>query len=352
MAANPAADRLLETLQALPKVDLHRHLEGSLRLSTLAEVARIHGLDLPSYDVEVLRPYVQMTRDEEPDFHTFLRKFNLLRRFYSTREAIERVAYEAVADAASDNVRYLELRFSPVALSDNQGFPMQDVTEWVIGAARRAATAHGIQVRLITTITRDTPPQVAQEVVHLAAHYQTEGIVGVDLAGDEVNYPNPPLERTFRWAKEQGLRITVHAGEATGPDSVREAIHHLGADRIGHGVRAAEDPTVVAMLQERQVPLEMCPTSNLHTGVVKTIGAHPSRRYYQQGIPVTINTDDPSISNITLTDEYLVAVKGIGFTVQELRELILNAARAAFLPAEEKETLWRNLSEELARHLT
>lgn len=350
MAAKPATDRLPEILQALPKVDLHRHLEGALRLSTLAEVARAHGIDLPSYDIEVLRPYVQMTRDEEPDFHTFLRKFNLLRRFYSTREAIERVAYEAVADAAADNVRYLELRFSPLALSDRQGFPMADVTEWVIGAAREAAAAHRIQVRLITTITRDAPLEVAQEVVRLAARYQQEGIVGVDLAGDEVNYPHPPLERTFRWAKEQGLRITVHAGEATGPRSIQEAITELGADRIGHGVRAAEDPAVVAMLRERQIPLEMCPTSNLHTGAVKTIGAHPSRRYYQQGIPVTINTDDPSISNITLSDEYLVAVEGIGFTLQELKECILNAARASFLPAEEKETLWQDLSKELARH--
>jgi len=347
MAAKPAR-RLLRTLQALPKVDLHRHLEGSLRLSTLAEVARAHGLDLPSYDVEALRPYVQMTKDEEPDFHTFLRKFNLLRRFYSTREAIERVASEAVADAAQDNVRYLELRFSPIALADRQGFPMADVTEWVLGAARAAAEAHGIQVRFITTITRDTPLEVAQEVVHLAARYQREGVVGVDLAGDEVNYPRPPLERTFRWAKEQGLHITVHAGEATGPASIREALVHLGADRIGHGVRAVEDPAVLEMLRERQVPLEMCPTSNLHTGVVKAIGTHPSRLYYQMGILVTLNTDDPSISNVTLTDEYLVAVQGIGFTLRELKDLILNAARAAFLPPEEKERLWQTLSGELA----
>lgn len=347
MAAKPAP-RLLQTLQALPKVDLHRHLEGSLRLSTLAEVAREHGLDLPSYDMEALRPYVQMTKDEEPDFHTFLRKFNLLRRFYSTREAIERVAYEAVADAARDNVRYLELRFSPIALSDHQGFPMADVTEWVLGAARAAAEAHRIQVRLIATITRDAPLEVAQTVVRLAARYQREGIVGVDLAGDEVNHPRPPLERTFRWAKEQGLHVTVHAGEATGPGSIREAIVNLGADRIGHGVRAVEDPSVMEMLRERQVPLEMCLTSNLHTGVVGAIGTHPSRLYYQKGIPVTLNTDDPSISNITLTDEYLVAVQGVGFTLPELKDLILNAARAAFLPSDEREHLWQMLHEELA----
>jgi len=350
MTTKVPSKTLWRTLQALPKVDLHRHLEGSLRLSTLAEVAEKHGVHLPSYDIEELRPYVQMTKNEEPDFHTFLRKFNLLRRFYSTREAIERVAYEAVADADSDNVRYLELRFSPLALSESQGFQMAEVTEWVIGAVQKAVEALQIQVRLIATVTRDVPPDTTKEIIHLAARYHPHGIVAVDLAGDEVRYPHPPFERVFRWAKDQGLHLTVHAGEATGPASIRVAIEDLGADRIGHGVRAAEDPAVMEMLRQRQIPLEMCPTSNLHTGVVKVIGAHPSRQYYLQGIPVTINTDDPSISNITLSDEYLVAIRGIGFSPDELKGMILNGARAAFLPAEEKERLWQHLKQELADH--
>ncbi|MGQ9585079.1 MAG: adenosine deaminase [Anaerolineae bacterium] len=348
MKASTSSGTLWETLQTLPKVDLHRHLEGSLRLSTLAEVAEKHGIHLPSYDIERLRPYVQMTQDQEPDFHTFLRKFDLLRRFYSNREAIERVAYEAVADAASDNVQYLELRFSPVALANSQGFKLAEVMEWVIGAAQRAADACAIQTRLITTITRDIPVDQAMEVVHLAAQYRPYGVVGVDLAGDEVNHPHPPFGEILHWAKDQGLCLTVHAGEATGASSVRTAVEVLGADRVGHGVRAAEDPSVVELLRNRRTTLEMCPTSNLHTGAVRTIGAHPARQYHLQGVRVTINTDDPSISNITLSDEYLVAMRGIGFTLQELKETILNAAQAAFLPPEEKENLWRRLEQGLA----
>jgi adenosine deaminase len=338
---------LRDVLAGWPKIDLHRHLEGSLRLSTLAEIAREHGVDLPSWDIEKLRPYVQVV-DDPPGFHSFLSKFRLLRRFYSTYEAVMRVAYEAVADAASDNIKYLELRFNPVALSKVQGFDIADVAEWVIAGTELAQHDYDIQVRLIAQIGRDESLEVAWQVAQLAAAFQARNFVAIDLAGDEINYPAERFAPVFQWAKGQGLHITIHAAEAGQASNVREAIQLLGADRIGHGVRAMEDPAVVDALIKTQVPLEMCPTSNLHTGVISNLARHPLPTYQQLGIRVTINTDDPSISNTTLTDEYLVAVRGIGIPPHAIQHMILTAAQVAFLPAGERETLVERFRQALA----
>jgi adenosine deaminase len=325
-------------LAAWPKIDLHRHLEGSLRLSTLAEIAQEHGVDLPSWDLEELRPYVQMVNDS-PNFHSFLSKFKLLRRFYSTREAVMRVAYEAVADAAADNVKYLELRFNPVALAKMQGFSYEEVAEWVISAARSAQRDHGIQVRLIAQIGRDESLAVARQVAEVAIAFQDQGFVGLDLAGDELSYSAARFAEVFRWAKGQGLNVTIHAAEAGRASNIREAIEVLGADRIGHGVRAMEDLSIIDLLIKNRVTLEMCPTSNLQTGVISRLGQHPLWAYQKVGIPVTINTDDPSISNTTLTDEYMVAMRGIGIPLRAIRKMILVAAESAFLPDAERHRL-------------
>lgn len=326
-----------DTLLNLPKIDLHRHLEGSLRLSTLADIAHQHGVDLPSWSLEELRPYVQVV-DDTPDFHAFLAKFKLLRRFYSSREAVMRVAYEAVADAAADNIHYLELRFNPVALAVNQGFSFEEVADWVLVAANKAQAEHPIQVRLIVQIGRHEP-QYARQLAQIAVDRQDQGIVAIDLAGDEINYPITEFVDVFRWAKTEGLHITVHAAEAGPPVNVREAIDELGAERIGHGVRAREDLLIMDLLKERQIPLEMCPTSNLQTGIVPRLSQHPLFAFHQLGISVTINTDDPSICNTTLTDEFLVAVRGNNVPMRVVPQMILNAARAAFLPEPEKKRL-------------
>lgn len=321
----------------MPKIDLHRHLEGSLRLSTLSEIAHQHGVDLPSWSLEELRPYVQVV-DDTPDFHGFLAKFKLLRRFYSSREAVMRVAYEAVADAAGDNIRYLELRFNPVALALSQGFSFEEVADWVIEATEQAQSDYPIQVRLIVQIGRHEP-QYARQLVEIAAARQDRGLVAIDLAGDEVNYSISKFVGIFEWAKAQGLHITVHAAEAGPPLHVKEAIEKLGAERIGHGVRAREDLAVIDLLRKRQITLEMCPTSNLQTGIIPKLNNHPIYAFYQLGIPVTINTDDPSICNTTLTDEFEVTTRGANVPFRVLPQLVLNAARAAFLPESEKTRL-------------
>jgi adenosine deaminase len=325
-------------LAAWPKIDLHRHLEGSLRLSTLAEIVREHGVDLPSWDLEELRPYVQII-DDPPDFQGFLSKFKLLRRFYSTREAVMRIAYEAVADAAADNIKYLELRFNPVALAKVQGFSYEEVADWVASAVGRAQRDHDIQARLIAQIGREESMASARQVAEVAAALQHRGFVGLDLAGDEITHSAKRFTEIFRWARKQGLHITIHAAEAGPASNIREAIELLETERIGHGVRAMEDLSVMDLLARHKITLEMCPTSNLQTGVISKLGHHPLWAYQQVGIRVTINTDDPSISNTTLTDEYLVALRGIGIPLRVIRQMILTSAEAAFLPEAERQRL-------------
>jgi adenosine deaminase len=254
-------------LHQMPKIDLHRHLEGSLRLQTLAEIAIAHRIDLPTYATEALRRYFQ-AREDEPDYHRFLAKFRLLRRFYRSREAVERIAREAVADAAADNVRYLELRFNPIALSRAQGFALQDVVEWVTHAVALAQQTYGITVRLILQIGRDERPQVAEEILELALAYRAQGVVGVDLAGDEVNYPAYRLAHLFRRARQEGLGVTIHAGEVGSASNVRDAILLFHAQRIGHGIHTLGNSEVLRLVRERGVALEVCPTSNLQTGAV------------------------------------------------------------------------------------
>lgn len=333
---------LKERLSRLPKIDLHRHLEGSLRLETIHEIAREHNVNLQEYSIDSLRPLVQIVENHVPDFHTFMEKFYFLHQFYSSQDAIKRIAYEAVIDAAEDNIKYLELRFSPYSLSLNQSFSLNEVMEWVIEAVDKAQAERDIMVRLIVTIVREFSCKIAWRIARTALTYAPYGVVGLDLAGDEVRDPMEPFADIFKMAREAGLGITVHAGEARrgeGAESVRKAVELFGAQRIGHGVRAGESPDVVALLRDRKVTLEICPTSNFQTGVVLDPIHHPSRDMHRQGVLITINTDDPSISDTTLTDEYCIALREMGITLEELKKMILNGVRAAFLPQEEKDKL-------------
>ncbi len=336
-----------EWAHQLPKIDLHRHLEGSLRLNTLTELAREHRIDLPSYDVEQLRPYVQMT-DDPPDFHRFLEKFQLLRRFYTSKEAVQRLAREAILDAAQDNVRYLELRFNPVALSRVQDFPLWKVVEWVIAAVDEAQADVHTRACLILQIGRDEPLKVANEIVDLAIAYRGPLLRGIDLAGDEVRYPPQRFEAAFRRAREAGVRITVHAGEAVGSDSVRDAVEILGAERIGHGIQSVENSEVVQMLYEKHITLEVCPTSNLHTGVVRGVALHPLADIFRLRLRATINTDDPSVSATTLTNEYVVGMTAMHLQKAHIFQAIRNAIEGAFIPDAERPALKEQFRELLA----
>jgi adenosine deaminase len=340
----------LNVFKVLPKVELHRHLEGSLRLQTMLDIADAHGITLPD-SILRLSGLVQV-QDEDPlTFQNFLAKFNTLRLFYRSPDVIHRVTREAVEDAARDNVRYMELRFTPVALSRAERFPLHDVMDWVCTSAAKAAEEFGIQVCLIASVNRHESPELAEQVAWLAAAHIDDGIVGMDLAGNEAEFSAEPFAPIFAEAKQAGLCLTIHAGEWAGPENVREAIEKVGADRIGHGVRVMEDKDVVALARERGTAFEVCVTSNYQSGVVPALSNHPLPRMFQADLNVTLNTDDPSVSRIDLTHEFKLAYEDLGLPMNILKRSILSAAKASFLPDNERQALHDQLEEKLGLKL-
>ena len=337
---------VLKNYRALPKVELHRHLEGTLRLQTMLDIARQHGITIPA-DIIRLSNLVQMQEQESYSFQNFLSKFNTLRLFYRSPDVIHRITREAVEDAAKDNVRYLELRFTPVALSRAERFPLGDVIDWVIASARDAAKQFGVTVRLIASVNRHESHELAEQVAWLAVERKDRGLVGMDLAGNEAEFKSEPFYGVFKEARQAGLHITIHAGEWGPASNVREAIEELGAERIGHGVRVLEDGDIVALARERNTAFEVCVTSNFQSGVVPTLNAHPIKAMLETGLNVTINTDDPSISRITLSNEYQIICDDLGLSLDILKQRVLAAAQVAFLPDDGRQALAKQLTREL-----
>ncbi len=339
-------ENLKDFYYALPKVELHRHLEGSLRLRTMLELARAQGFTGP-INTGSLSNLVQVQKSEPSTYQNFLSKFSTLRQFYRSPEVIARLTREAVEDAAKDNIRYLELRFTPVALSRAERFQLADVMDWVCESTQKAALEFGLRVRLIVSVNRHESVEQAEEVVGLAVDRRARGLIGLDLAGNEAEFPAEPFARMFRAAQQSGLKLTIHAGEWGGAANVRAAFELFNADRIGHGVRVVEDPSTMAMARERRAAFEVCVTSNYQTGVTPAATVHPLMKMLEEGLNVTICSDDPSISQITLTDEYHRVCEDMDLSQSKLKERILAAAGAAFLPDQEREKLIDELKLEL-----
>jgi adenosine deaminase len=334
--------------RSFPKVELHRHLEGSLRLDTMLDVARKHGLTVPASVVNLSR--LVQVQDQEPlTFENFLGKFNTLRMFYRSPEVIDRITREAIEDAAKDNIRYLELRFTPVALSRAERFPLHDVMDWVCASAKEGAKKYNVTVRLIVSINRHESLELAEQVIWLATDMLDKCVVGIDLAGNEAQFPAAPFISLFKEAHQAGLAVTIHAGEWSGPENVREAIEKFNASRIGHGVRVLEDSYTTALAREHKTTFEVCMTSNYQTGVVQSLPAHPMPKMLAAGLNVTLNTDDPSISQITLGNEYRVAVEELKIGKDALKERILAAAQAGFMVPADKKKMVDSLQKELAK---
>lgn len=326
-------------MQDMPKIELHRHLEGSIRLSTLVEIAQEHGIEMPEYDVEMLRPFVQMMPSEPHNSQHFLAKFMTIRQFFLSSAIIRRMTREVVADAAADNIKYLELRFTPRALANIMNCPFEEIIADVCSEAAAAGETYGIQVRLIVSVNRHESTAIAARALDAVLEVQHPFVVAVDLAGNEKDFPAEPFLDFFRRAQDAGLGITVHAGEWGELDNIRAAVTMLGAKRIGHGVRAWEDKGLCDWLMEKGIALEVCPTSNVHSGAVADWSIHPIRELYEYGVTTTLNTDDPLVSNITLSDELVRAVELVGLTPQDVQRQMLNAAHAAFLPPTERRQL-------------
>jgi adenosine deaminase len=307
-------------VRSLPKVDLHRHLEGSVRPATLLELAREVGIELPRRE---LLHRTSMT-GEKPGFRRFLSKFELYRGLYPSRDWIERIAFEAAEDAKKDGVIYLELRFSPTHFGRRMEAKGEDVAEWIARGARRS----GLDVRFIATFGRDFGVEGNEPTAR--AVRGTDVFSGLDLAGDEAASALP-FVRLFQALK---LPVTIHAGEAGGPENVRQAIEKFGARRIGHGVKVLGNPRVVELARRLQVHFEVCLTSEIQTGAARSWARHPGWRIAREGLRMSLNTDDPSICGTTLSEECRHAERA-GWSREELALPFLEAAGAAFVSPSE-----------------
>jgi adenosine deaminase len=302
-------------LAAMPKTELHLHLDGSLRIDTALELARTRNVDAPR-DADRMRAELiapMPCRDQAE----LLRAFDLPIRLLQDADALERVAAELVDTKAAENVRYLEIRWGP-ALHTTRGLSLADGIAAVARGAQDAAARTGVEVRLICTALRMHDPAANVTLARAAADFLGDGLTGWDLAGPEEAFPDPLLHRaSFDVAREAGLRITVHAGEWGGPAQVRRALA-VDPERIAHGPSAIDDPALCRELAARGISLDLCPTSNWQAGVVPSIAAHPLGRLFRAGVPVTLSTDDTTVSDLSLTDEYERALDLIGLTVDEL----------------------------------
>ncbi|MCD4782266.1 MAG: adenosine deaminase [Candidatus Eremiobacteraeota bacterium] len=334
-------------LGEIPKVDLHRHLEGSIEPKTLISIAKRKGLELPAYDEKGLKPYLQVT-DQDKTLLDFLKKFDTIGKAFTDKDAIEEITYEAVKDANADNVKYAEFRFSPVYMASQYGLKEEDVMKGILDGVKKAKEDFDTDVKLIMIVERQMGVDHAAHVGKMAEQYMDKGVVALDLANDEFHFPPGPYAEVFQKAKDAGLNITVHAGEAGGADNVKVSINDLKADRIGHGVRTFEDPEVEKDVLNKGIPLEMCPTSNIQTGATKSLETHPFKRYYDKGIKVTINTDDPGVSDIVLSDDYYKIVDQFGFSLQDVENFVMNGVDAAFLPQDEKKAMKEKYGKEIA----
>ena len=322
-----------DILRQLPKAELHCHLDGSLRPETMIELARELDRPMPAPDAASLREY--MTVDDARNLEDYLERFAITLSVMQTEGALERIAYELAEDAAHDGVRYIEVRYAPV-LNVREGLSLEQAVEAPLRGLARAEADHGIKGRVIVTAIRNMAPSVSQELAELAVAFKRQGVVGFDLAGGEAGNPAKAHRKAFEHARCHDLACTCHAGEGDGADSVREAIHVCGADRIGHATRLIEDTSLTDYCNDRRIALEICLTSNVQTRAAESYAAHPFREYYDRGLNVVLNTDNRLMSNVTLTDEYMHAAQSLHFNFDELARVALNGFESCFLPYDER----------------
>lgn len=321
----------------LPLIDLHRHLDGSVRLDTVIELAQEQGIELPAYDVEGLRPHVVID-GKAANLMDFIGRFRYLTAILHDLDACRRVAYENVEDARNEGIDYIELRFSPWFMGQPYGLEPAGVVEAVADGIRAAERDTGVRAQMIGIMSRTYDTDTChRELDALLAH--RDHLVAIDLAGDELKFPAALFEEHFRRARDAGLHATVHAGEVDGPESVWAAIKELGATRIGHGIHSLQDPKLVDYLCDHGIGLEVSITSNIHIGTVDDYRDHPVKNILEQGILANLNTDDPAISGIDLHHEYEVAAPLAGLTPAMTRQAQANALEMAFLSREEKHKL-------------
>ncbi|WP_419238163.1 adenosine deaminase [Photobacterium leiognathi subsp. mandapamensis] len=321
----------------LPLTDIHRHLDGNIRPQTILELGQQFNMTLPGHDLESLRPHVQIV-EAEPSLVAFLSKLDWGVAVLGDLDACRRVAYENVEDALRAQIDYAELRFSPYYMAMKHNLPVAGVVEAVIDGVNAGCRDFGIKANLIGIMSRTFGVDACQQELDALLTHKDK-LVAIDLAGDELGQPGTQFNTHFKQVRDAGLRVTVHAGEAAGPESMWQAINELGAVRIGHGVKAIQDPKLMDYLAEHKIGIESCITSNIQTSTVSSIKDHPIKPFLEHGILASLNTDDPAVEGIELPYEYEVAAPAVGLSQAQIEQAQRNGLEIAFLTESEKQAL-------------
>jgi len=332
-------------LQKLPKVELHCHLDGSLRIPTILDLAKQDKVTLPTSSSDKLSKLLVIgkTRGSLEDY---IKRFDITLSVMQTPEALRRTAYELIEDVAKENVRYIEIRYSPILHTEKE-MTIGESVEAVRRGLQRGQKDFGVKSGIIVCGIRNISAAASLKLADLTVRYKNKGVVGFDLAGAEENFPAKDHQEAFYMILNNNINATIHAGEAYGPSSIHQAIHHCGAHRIGHGTRLKENKDLMNYVNDHRITLEICLTSNWQTRSIRSLKYHPLKYYYDQGIRVTINTDNRLMSGTTLTKEFLLAHKLFGFKLHDFREMIIMAMKSAFLPYAERKQMIRGIADEL-----
>jgi adenosine deaminase len=334
-----------EAFVALPKTDLHVHLDGSLRAQTILELGTQQGVFLPADSAEGIERAVG-AGSNFGSLVEYLRGFELTLSVMQTAEALERTAFELAEDAHRENVRYMEVRYAPM-LHTKRGMALTRVVEAVLDGLRRARETYGIKSNVILCGIRNISSESSYEMAELAVAYKGRGVVGFDLAGAEANFPAKDHKRAFQLVRDNNINCTIHAGEAYGPASIAQAIHVCGAHRIGHGCRLRENGDLLHYLNDHRIPLECCPSSNVQTGAVGGLSTHPLKLYFDLGLRVTVNTDNRLITKTSVSEELYRAHREMHMTFDDIKAMVQNGFKSAFMPFHDKQAALRRVTTEL-----
>ncbi len=341
---NPQVDsRLSRFICDMPKVELHLHMEGSIPAETLLGFIQRKGTEPSIRSVEDLNARLTYT-----DFSHFIEVWTWKNTFIQDEKDFKVIARDVLTDLSRQNVKYVESFFAPGDYR-RMGLSIPRIIKYVIQGKEKAEAETGIRCNLIIDFVRDHGPEIGMQRLEEATPYLDKGLIGVGIGGSEQLFPPEPYEELYREARKRGFRLTAHAGEVAGTESMWGAIKALDVERIGHGVRAKEDPELVEYLKQHQIPLEMCPISNVKTGVCESIKKHPIREYFDEGLMVTVNADDPAMFNSSLTGDYLALAGDLDFTQEEIKRLTTNSIDASFLSNAEKAAMYSAFRKEWAQ---
>jgi len=338
-------NRLEQFIGEIPKVELHLHLEGAVPLETLFGFIQNRGNNKLIKNLEDLKKRLVYS-----NFTQFIKVWLWKNSFITEYEDFEELSYQVLKSLSQQNVKYVEAFYSPRDFTlRNRKLSACGITESLIEGKKRAFDDFGIQSELIVDIVRDYGPRMGMGLIKELSGYLGRGLIGIGLGGSEKLFPAGFFTKVYQEARDRGFRLTAHAGEADGAKSIWAALNELGTERIGHGLRAYEDPRLIDYLRGRQIPLEMCVVSNIKTQVCKSFKEHPVKNYFKEGLMVTVNSDDPSMFDTSITNEYLVLIQKFGFSLAEIRKVNFNSIEASFMTDEEKDVMRGTFNKEWER---